>query len=88
MQAIEKRIPDAAATTERSGQKEEELQKKIEEKQKKIEELQEQNEDFRLHKVKLRIAERQANEATERVGFLRDMLKEEREKIRKIEGVF
>ena len=44
MQAIEKRIPDAAATTERSGQKEEELQKKIEEKQKKIEELQEQNE--------------------------------------------
>ena len=43
MQAIEKRIPDAAATTEMS-QKEEELQKKIEEKQKKIEELQEQNE--------------------------------------------
>ena len=45
MQAIEKRIPNAAAaTSEMSSQKEEELQKKIEEKQKKIEELQEQNE--------------------------------------------
>ena len=45
MQAIEKRIPDAAAATnEMSSQREEELQKKIDEKQKKIEELQEQNE--------------------------------------------
>ena len=56
MQAIEKRIPDNAATSERSSQREEELQKKIEEQQKKIEELQEQKPTPAPRKVNFNIS--------------------------------
>ena len=83
MEAIEKNQVVAAAEASAATEDTTLISQRADELQESLDRLQE---DFRLQKIEVRIAERKATEERERVVTLRGMLKEEREKIKKIEG--
>ena len=83
MEAIEKNQVVAAAEASAATEDTTLISQRADELQEALDRLQE---DFRLQKIEVRIAERKATEEKERVVTLRGMLKEEREKIKKIEG--